>query len=46
MYVEPTDVWVAYPTDDDRLTLITCAGWSDETEEYTERIVVVASLVP
>ena len=46
MFVEPTDVWVAYPTDDTRLTLITCAGWSDEVEEYTQRIVVVAMLVP
>lgn len=46
LFVEPTDVWVAYPTDDSRLTLITCAGWSDETEEYTERIVVIAMLVP
>lgn len=46
LFVQPTDVWVAYPTDDTRLTLITCAGWSDEVEEYTQRIVVVAMLVP
>lgn len=46
LLVAPTDVHVAYPTDDTRLTLITCAGWSDEVEEYTERVVVVAMLVP
>ncbi len=41
-YVEPTDVHVAFPTQDSRLTLITCAGWSEILQNYALRIVVVA----
>ncbi len=43
--VEPTEVQVAYPTPDSRLTLITCAGWSEITQNYAQRIVVVAEEV-
>lgn len=43
--VEPTDVQVAYPTEDNRLTLITCTGWSDIVEDYTQRVVVVADML-
>ena len=42
MEVQPTDVHVAYPTADTRLTLITCSNWDGEQERYTGRIVVVA----
>ncbi len=41
-YVEPTDVHVAFPTEDSRLTLITCAGWSEILQDYALRIVIVA----
>jgi len=40
--VEPTDVEVAFPTTDTRLTLITCTGWSLLLDDYAQRIVVVA----
>ncbi len=40
--VEPDDVHVTYPTEDTRLTLITCAGWSDILQDYAQRVVVVA----
>jgi LPXTG-site transpeptidase (sortase) family protein len=43
--VAPTDVQVAYPTADNRLTLITCSGWSDILEDYTHRVVVVAEML-
>jgi LPXTG-site transpeptidase (sortase) family protein len=41
-YVEPTDVHVAFPTEDSRLTLITCAGWSEILQDYALRIVIIA----
>jgi sortase A len=43
--IDPTDVQVAYPTTDNRLTLITCTGWSDILEDYTQRVVVVAEML-
>lgn len=43
--VEPGDVQVAFPTEDTRLTLLTCAGWSDILDSYAQRIVVIARLV-
>jgi sortase A len=43
--VEPDDVEVAFPTNDTRLTLLTCAGWSDILDSYAQRIVVIAVLV-
>jgi LPXTG-site transpeptidase (sortase) family protein len=43
--VEPGDVEVAFPTNDTRLTLLTCAGWSDILDSYAQRIVVIALLV-
>lgn len=41
--VDPTAIEVALPTEDNRLTLITCSGWDDELEEYTRRVVVIAT---
>lgn len=41
--VGPSDVDIAFPTDDERLTLITCANWDDLVDDYTERFVVIAS---
>ncbi len=43
--VDRTEVSVAFPTEDTRLTLITCSGWDDELEDYVQRIVIVAHLV-
>lgn len=43
--VAPTDVQVAYPTEDNRLTLITCTGWSDLQDDYTQRVIVVADML-
>lgn len=40
--VEATDVEVTFPTPEDRLTLITCTGWSDILQAYVQRVVVVA----
>jgi sortase (surface protein transpeptidase) len=40
--VLPTDVDVAFPTEDTRLTLITCTGWSDILQSYAQRVVVIA----
>jgi LPXTG-site transpeptidase (sortase) family protein len=44
--VEATAIEVVFPTDDQRLTLITCSGWDSTTEQYTHRVIVVARLVP
>jgi LPXTG-site transpeptidase (sortase) family protein len=44
--VEATAIEVVFPTDDQRLTLITCSGWDETNERYTHRIIVVARLVP
>ena len=40
--VAPTDVEIAFPTQEERLTLLTCSGWSDTLDRYAERLVVVA----
>ena len=45
MVVSPTDVQVAYPTENARLTLITCQSYDRAVAEYTERLVVVGHLV-
>jgi LPXTG-site transpeptidase (sortase) family protein len=42
--VAPNAVEVAFPTEDDRLTLITCTDWDATLESYAARIVVVARL--
>jgi LPXTG-site transpeptidase (sortase) family protein len=44
--VDVNAVEVVYPTDDTRLTLLTCTGWDGVLEHYTQRIVVVAQLTP
>lgn len=41
--ISPTNVQVAFPSDDERLTLLTCSGWSDELDDYEERYAVVAT---
>lgn len=41
--VGPSEVAVAFPSDDERLTLITCANWDDLADDYTQRFVVVAT---
>jgi LPXTG-site transpeptidase (sortase) family protein len=46
MVVDPTAVEVTYPTNDERLTLITCADWNDDLETYTQRVVVIAFHTP
>lgn len=43
--VAPTDVYVAHPTSDATLTLLTCTNWDPERRRYLERLVVVAKLV-
>jgi len=43
--VKPSDVQVAYPTDDARLTLITCLNYNDNLQEYTDRLVLWGHLV-
>lgn len=43
--IPPTDVTIAYATEDTRLTLITCTTWDDLTETYTERFAVTARLI-
>jgi LPXTG-site transpeptidase (sortase) family protein len=45
-YVEPDDVFVAYPSEDPILTLLTCARWDAESRSYSERVAVIAELVP
>jgi sortase A len=42
--VNRTDVQVAYPTQTARLTLITCADWSNELKAYQKRLIVVCHL--
>ncbi|MBN1430347.1 MAG: sortase [Anaerolineae bacterium] len=42
--VDADAVEVVLPTDDTRLTLLTCTGWDGDLEHYTQRIVVVAYL--
>jgi LPXTG-site transpeptidase (sortase) family protein len=44
--VPPDAMEVVFPTEDQRLTLITCSGWDEVEEEYAGRIVVVARYVP
>lgn len=46
LVVDPGDVHLAFPTEDTRLTLVTCSAWDDALETYTKRIVVIALLVP
>ncbi len=41
----PTDLSPLYPTDDDRLTLITCNSYDLVTNAYRERLIVVAERV-
>lgn len=43
--VDPDNVQVALPTDDTRLTLMTCASWDTVVNRYTQRVVVVATLM-
>jgi len=43
--VAPTDVYVAHPTSDATLTLLTCTNWDPEQQGYLERLIVVAKLV-
>ncbi len=43
--VERTDVHIAYPSDTEQVTLITCSNWSDEQDSYQQRLVVVGHLV-
>ena len=43
--VTPRTVEVTYPTDDPRVTLITCAGdWDPIAQDYTQRLVVAGEL--
>ncbi len=44
--VGPNDVHVVFPTEEDRLTLITCTDWDDELGAYAARIVVFAVPLP
>ncbi len=46
MFVSPTSVEVTYPTDDERLTLITCSNWDANLKTYTQRVVVIAYYSP
>ncbi len=43
--VSPENVEVTFPTQEPKLTLITCANWNQALHVYDERIVAVASLV-
>lgn len=40
--IQPEDVEIAFPTEDERLTLVTCTGWDGTLDDYAERYVVVA----
>jgi LPXTG-site transpeptidase (sortase) family protein len=40
--VQPDDLTVLYPTDTDRITLITCDGYDFVNNSYQQRIVVIA----
>ncbi|HLV34315.1 MAG TPA: sortase [Spirillospora sp.] len=42
---DPTDLTVLYPSQTDRLTLITCSAYDFLTDEYRERFVVIAERV-
>ena len=42
--VSDVDMTVTQPTNPAQLTLITCAGWSEEHEMYMNRLVVQADL--
>lgn len=44
--VEPDDVQIVFPAEEDRLTLITCTDWDEEMETYTARIAVIAVPIP
>ena len=44
-YVEPTDLSVVYPTDNEVLTLITCSDYNFFQNTYDQRLVVVAQRV-
>ena len=41
--ISPTNVQIAFPTNDERLTLLTCSGWSDELDDYEYRFAVIAT---
>ena len=43
-FVAISDVSVLYPTSSDTVTLITCAGYNDETGTYDQRLVVTARI--
>jgi LPXTG-site transpeptidase (sortase) family protein len=45
MYVDPSNIEVALPTDTARLTLITCAEFDAVTGEYSKRLVVISELI-
>lgn len=45
LLVESTDIEVVFPTDDNRLTLITCSGWDGSLQAYAQRLVVVARFI-
>ena len=40
--VAPDDVYVVFPTEEDRLTLLTCTNWDPEQGVYTRRVAVIA----
>lgn len=44
--VDADAVEVVFPTEDARLTLLTCTGWDSDLQRYARRMVVVARLVP
>jgi LPXTG-site transpeptidase (sortase) family protein len=44
--VAPDAVQIVFPTEEDRLTLITCADWDEELGTYTARIAVFAIPIP
>jgi LPXTG-site transpeptidase (sortase) family protein len=43
--VEPSDLQPLYPTDDDRITLITCDSYDLLQDNYQQRVIVVATRV-
>ncbi|MCC6614920.1 MAG: class F sortase [Anaerolineae bacterium] len=43
-FVPISDVSVLYPTNSNTVTLITCAGYNDETGTYDQRLVVTARI--
>jgi LPXTG-site transpeptidase (sortase) family protein len=44
--VDADAVEVVFPTQDTRLTLLTCTGWDIDLQHYSQRMVVVAQLIP